>query len=127
MVKKKVKKQVANISVKKSKGWIFWTPRILMIIYIGLISAFALDVFGEYQGLKLILALFMHLIPSIILFIFLAIAWQWEEVGAYLFIFLGVIFGLFFNAFENFAGFSFLVLPIWAIGILFFASNRVRK
>jgi hypothetical protein len=127
MVKKKVKKQTVKAPIKKSKGLAFWAPRILMIIYIGLISSFALDVFGSYQGVKLYLALFIHLIPSIILFIFLAIAWHWEEIGGYLFIALGVIFGLFFNAFDNFAGFSFLVLPIWAVGILFIASNKMKE
>jgi hypothetical protein len=127
MVKKKVKKQTMKVSVKKSPVLLFWAPRILMIIYIGLITAFALNALNNFQGLQLGLALFVKLIPSIILTIFLAIAWNWEEIGAYLFIALGFIFGIFFNAFESFSGFSFLVLPIWAIGLVFFASNKKKS
>jgi hypothetical protein len=127
MVKKKVKKQNIVAKKKESPKWAFWAPRILMIIYIGMVSSFALDVFDSYSGLDLTMAFFMHLIPSIVLFIFLMIAWKWEEVGAYLFIALGVIFGFFFEAFNSFTGFSFLVLPIWVIGALFLVSSKLKE
>jgi len=104
-----------------------WAPRVLTIIFIGLISTFALDVFGEYQGIKLLLALFLHLIPSIILLIFLAIAWHWEIVGGNLLIAAGVIFGFFFNAFQTLDGFMILVLPLWMVGALFLIAHKLNN
>ena len=109
------------------KKVIHWAPRILMIIFIGLLSTLALDVFGEYKGLELLLAFFMHMIPSIILFIFLAIAWHWEIVGGSIFIAMGVVFGFFFNAFQSFPGFMILVLPLWLVGILFLADHKINS
>jgi hypothetical protein len=54
---------------------------------------FALDVFGEGYGFwKTILALLMHLIPTGIILIVLAISWRWEWVGGILFPALGVLY-----------------------------------
>ena len=56
------------------KRFLFWTPRILCLLFAALISLFALDVFGEHQGFwNTTLALLMHLIPTGILLIILAV------------------------------------------------------
>lgn len=126
MVKKKTK---ATRKKKEKDGLnkvIYWAPRVLMIIFIGMISAFALDAFTEYSGISAILAFFIHMVPSIILIIFLMIAWIREKIGFYIFAGLGIIFGVFFNAFTG-AGFFFLVLPIWMIAILFLLSNKLNN
>jgi hypothetical protein len=69
------------------KRLLFWTPRIMAILFALFLSIFALDVFGEgYSLWQTILALFMHLIPVYILLIALALAWRWEWVGAVVFI-----------------------------------------
>ncbi|MFH1452333.1 MAG: hypothetical protein ABIF88_04115 [archaeon] len=113
---------------KNQKKFLYWTPRILGIIFIIFISIFALDVFGEnYKPLQLIIALFMHLIPSIIITIFLIISWKHEKIGGYIFITLGIIFGFFFEAFFHIASFVVLVIPLWIIGILFFLNSRNKK
>jgi hypothetical protein len=62
-------------------------PRILAILFAAFLSLFALDVFGEGYGFwGTIFALFMHLIPSIIVPAALVIAWRWEAVGGILFL-----------------------------------------
>src|SRR5262249_39770619 len=69
---------------------LFWTPRVLGVLFAAFLSLFALDVFGEGYGFwGTILALVMHLIPTLVLLIVLAIAWRWEAVGGILFIALG--------------------------------------
>jgi hypothetical protein len=72
------------------KQWLFWAPRALGILFAVFVSIFALDVFGENYGFwGTVLALVMHLIPTMIVLTALVIAWRWEAVGGILFIALG--------------------------------------
>jgi hypothetical protein len=66
---------------------LFWKPRIAGILFVLFISIFALDVFDAGYGFwETLLALFMHLLPSIALAIAVALAWRrWEWIGAVLF------------------------------------------
>jgi hypothetical protein len=67
---------------KLLKQILFWTPRVAGILFILFLSLFALDIFEMELGFwGTILGLFMHLIPSILLAITLALAWKWEWVG----------------------------------------------
>ena len=69
-----------------SKGLLFWLPRGLSMAFIVFLSLFALDVFGEQQGVwTTLVALSIHLIPSLVLIGVLVVAWRWEWVGAALF------------------------------------------
>ena len=110
------------------KQILFWTPRILGVLFVVFISLFALDVFGEGYGFwRTLLALLIHLIPSIILIIVLVLAWRWEWVGAVLFIGFGVWYLAEARGvspmlyFVIFAGIPFLV------GILFLVGWITRK
>jgi len=68
------------------KNLLFWTPRVAGILFVVFIGIFALDVFGEYDSFwETMLALCMHLLPSILLAIAIGLAWRWEWVGAVLF------------------------------------------
>lgn len=68
------------------KQCLFWTPRVLGILFALFVSLFALDVFGQGYGFwGTLFALFMHLIPVYVLLIALAIGWRWEWAGALLF------------------------------------------
>ena len=72
---------------------LFWTPRVLCILVAIAMSLFALDVFGEGRGVwDTIVALLMHLIPTLIVVIVLLIAWRREWVGAALFTGLGLFY-----------------------------------
>jgi len=62
---------------------LFWAPRVLSVLFIGFLSLFALDVFGEGFGFwRTLAALAVHLIPSLVLIAALVVAWRWEWVGA---------------------------------------------
>ena len=75
------------------KRILFWTPRVLCILFAMFLSLFALDVFSEGYGLgETILALLIHLVPVYIVVIALVIAWRWEWVGAILFIALALFY-----------------------------------
>lgn len=71
---------------KLLKHLLFWTPRVLGLLFALFVSLFALDVFGQGYGFwRTLGALFVHLIPVYVLLIALAIGWRWELVGALLF------------------------------------------
>ena len=72
------------------KRLLYWTPRVLCILFAVFVSLFALDVFSEGYGFwETILALLMHLIPTGIILAVLAVSWRREWVGGILFIALG--------------------------------------
>ena len=69
-----------------TKNILFWTPRIVTILFAIFISLFATDVFNENLNLiDTIIAFLIHLIPTLIILFLLAIAWRWELVGAIIF------------------------------------------
>jgi len=72
---------------------LFWSPRVLCIAFAIFISLLALDVFNEgLSVVKTIAALSMHLIPTAIIVIVLAVSWRWEWVGGVLFVALGILY-----------------------------------
>lgn len=119
-----------------NKNWLFWTPRILAILFIIFLSLFSLDVFdGNYGFWGTILGLFMHNIHSIILLIVLIVAWKHEIVGAICFFLAGIfyystiIFNLIGEEFKWYMIFYPLIIagPAFLIAILFFINSRKKK
>jgi len=111
-----MKKKKTN---KKSNKLLFWLPRGLAIIYILFISLFALDVFGEYNFPEVLVALFMHLIPNLILIALLIVAWKKELIGGVLFIVLGIGFTIYFNTYRQIITMLLISGPLFLIGALF--------
>ena len=111
-----------------SKRLLYWVPRIFTILFAMFVSVFALDVFGEHLPFwRLMLALFLHLIPTFVLLIALALAWRWEWIGAVAYAGLGVFYIC------NFAGrfplLTYVVIagPLFLIGGLFAMNWMLRK
>jgi len=75
-----------------SRG-LYWTPRILSILFIFFLAAMSLDVFR--LGLNFwgtIAAFLKHSLPALILLIVLIISWKYEIVGGIGFILAGIIY-----------------------------------
>jgi hypothetical protein len=71
---------------KFSKRMLFWTPRVLSILFIAFLSIFALDVFdGHHSFWETMLAFVIHQIPVFVLIAALILAWRWEWIGAALY------------------------------------------
>ena len=116
------------------KNLLYWTPRVLVILFTAFISLFALDVFAEgYTFWETLVALFMHLIPSFLLIIALVVAWRWERVGGLLFIGLGILFLFWFggrgdqDVVENWFATLFMPGVMFLTGILFLADQYYRS
>jgi hypothetical protein len=112
------------VTVKKPvKRIVFWMPRILCVLFAVFVSLFALDVFGEGYGFwETLVALLMHLIPTGIVLISLAIAWRWEWIGAILFVALGIWYII--MAWGKFDWITYLLIsgPLFLIGALFLVN-----
>ena len=86
-------KQKPKTKRGKVPRWIYWTPRILSILFLCFLAIFSLDVFepGLSAG-QIALGLFMHNIPVLILLVVLLIAWKYEIVGGIAFILAGLAY-----------------------------------
>jgi len=83
---------MAKRDKKVGKG-IYWTPRILSIIFILFLAMFSLDVFSmEASFGQIMLGLLIHNIPVLILIIILVFAWKYELVGGIAFILAGLLY-----------------------------------
>jgi hypothetical protein len=116
------------IMKKLTKRLLFWTPRILCILFAVFVSLFTLDVLGEGYGFwKTLLALLMQLIPTGIILSVLAISWRWEWVGGIMFNVLGVLYLVMFRG--RFPWSAYLVIsgPLFLIGALFLLNWLCRR
>jgi hypothetical protein len=111
------------------KQVLFWTPRILSVLYAIFISMFALDVFSAGYGFwGTIAALLIHLVPTGVILAVLAIAWRWEWLGGVLFIALGILYLVI--SWVGFPAWSVYVVisgPLFLIGMLFLINWLDRK
>ncbi|MFH1188528.1 MAG: hypothetical protein V1652_01635 [bacterium] len=78
---------------KKRNQFIYWTPRILSLLFIGFLALMSLDVFDMHLGfLQTLGALFMHNIPALILLVIVLAAWKYEIIGGIAFILAGLLY-----------------------------------
>ena len=112
---------------KKIHPFIYWTPRVLGILFVLFLMLFSLDVFdmGLTAG-QIAIGLFMHNIPALILAVILWIAWKYEIVGGIVFILADLTYmalsatrGTFDPWFMALATSLILTVPALLIGILF--------
>ena len=112
---------------KSSKRALFWSPRLLCILFAVFISLFALDVFSEARGFwQTALALSMHLIPTFVLVIVLLVSWRWEWVGAVMFTALAVLYMFAAPRHVNWIAYVCISGPLFLAGALFLL-NWVRR
>lgn len=111
----------------KKLKYLYRAPRILGLVIIAFLAIFALDVFipGRTIGYYVV-ALFMHLIPNIILAVALIIAWKFEKAGAILFLLIGVLMTIFFETYRAPLNFLLISFPIFLIGTLFLLHNFLK-
>lgn len=114
-----------------------WLPRLLCIAAILFIGIFALDSFDpKYTFLQQIQAFLIHIIPNIILLIFLLVAWKQELVGGWIFVILGVFFSIwvFMGNYANnhsvwisLSVIAMITFPFVVVGCLFILSHYLKK
>ncbi|HEV2325473.1 MAG TPA: hypothetical protein VGS10_16090 [Terracidiphilus sp.] len=102
--------------------FLFWSPRILTILFALFLSFFALDVFHEAHGFwSTALALVIHLVPTASILLILAAAWRREWMGTVLFAVLAVLYAR--QALPMHPSWAVAISgPLVAIAALFFAD-----
>lgn len=107
---------------------LFWTPRVLTIVFILFISLFALDSFdGDHSVLEKLGAFLIHLIPSFVLVFLLIISWRHEWIGAIVFFLLGIVYIIFSWGKFNVAAYVSISGPLFLIAILFWLNWMKTK
>lgn len=85
-----------------NKTNIVWVPRVLVILFAGFLSLFALDVFSEGYGLgELVVAFFMHMVPVWVLLLALGVAWKKPVWGGVVYVGLGLVSIMAFNTYRH--------------------------
>jgi hypothetical protein len=108
--------------------FLYWSPRLLSIFFIILLSLFSLDVFGEYQGWAVLPALLMHLVIPVILLVAVIASWKWDLAGAIAFILFAVYYVALVGLGRDWTWYATISGPAVIIGILFLGNwwyNRV--
>ncbi len=101
--------------------------RIAAILFAIFISIFALDVFEEGVSLgQILIALFMHLVPTFVILFILWIAWKKPQIGGVLFILIGSSYFLGAKN-EHILTYLMIVGPPILIGLLFLAGYFTAK
>lgn len=119
--------------VKKVGRFIYWTPRILAILFIIFLALMSLDVISpELSFGQIALGMLMHNIPTIVMLVVLIISWKREIVGGIAFIMAGGAYIVFTAQAElpwyimlSWAG--TIAAPAFLIGILFLVNWFKRR
>lgn len=117
--------------------FIYWTPRVLGILFVLFLMMFSLDIFdGNYGFWGTVVGLFMHNLPAIILAVLLWLSWKREIIGAITFIAAGLLYvglimisGLASGRFEWYMlSYSFIIAgPAILVGVLFLLGWLKKK
>jgi hypothetical protein len=98
--------------------FLFWTPRILTIVFAGFMALFASDVFAEEGDFIRALGSFaMHLIPACIIVVILVLSWKRDWIGGLAFLILAIAYTLY--ARQYLLWILMISLPLLIIGMLF--------
>lgn len=108
--------------------FLFWSPRILTIVFILFLALFAFDSFeGEQSFIMKLGGFFIHLIPNFVLILILIVAWKNEWVGTLAFTLAGLAYVVMF--WGRFPVSTYLIIsgPLFIIAVLFWLNWMNRK
>lgn len=107
---------------------LFWAPRILCLCFAAFISIFAVDVFGAQLGFwNTLLALLIHLIPTWIVLIVLALSWRRGWIAGVVFPSLGVLYLVTFWGKFHWSAYLVISGSLVLLGILFLVDWLSRR
>jgi hypothetical protein len=100
--------------------WLYWTPRILGVLFAVFISLFALDALeGPYGPGPRLVALAVHLVPTALVVAALVVAWRQEGIGALLFLGLGAYYVAISWGHSRWDAYLAVAGPLLVTGLLF--------
>lgn len=107
-----------------------WLPRILGLFGVFFLGIFAFDVFDrDGSTWDIVGAFLLHLIPSALVLLAVALGWRWPVVGGAFFLALAVLYIVLFRGPAG-SWFALVAVPMLLVGILFLTGwmtqNRVQ-
>ena len=110
------------------KNSLYWTPRILTIVFILFLALFAFDVFeGDQSLIKKLGGFLIHLLPNFVLILILIVAWKHEWVGTIAFALAGIAYIVMAWGKFPFAPYLIISGPLFLIAVLFWFNWAGRK
>jgi hypothetical protein len=110
------------------RNGLFWTPRIIVILFALFTMLFSFDVFGEKAPwYRLALGFFMHNIPFIIIMLLLYLSWKRPLLGMHVFIFVMIGLANFVMTHGDFMVLVYLLIPPFIISVLFLFDYFQQK
>lgn len=107
---------------------LYWTPRVLALLFAVFISLFALDVFSEGRGfLETAVALLIHLVPTAVILGVLVLSWKREWIGALFYPVLAILYIVL--AWGKFPMGTYFIIsgPLALTGVLFLVNWRLKS
>lgn len=102
-----------------SEKFLYWTPRVLSLAFVGFLSIFALDVFSEGVSLAALGGFVVHLLPSLVLLAAVLLAWKREWIGAVIFIGFGIFYIWSVGFSRPWSWYASIAGPSLLVGILY--------
>ena len=105
----------------RTSSWLLlWGPRLAGFAVAVFLGLFALDAFNGQPILAALRAFAIHLIPSALVLIVVAIAWRFEWIGALGFIALAVLYAISVHGRADWI--AVISGPLLLVGLLFLLS-----
>lgn len=99
--------------------FLYWTPRILAILFVVFLCFFSLDAFGEFNGWKSVLAVVIHLaIPTVVL-LAVIIAWKKDLLGAIIFCFFAIYYVYMVGPNRHWSWYALISGPALLVAVLY--------
>jgi hypothetical protein len=109
------------------RRWLYWLPRVSVLLFTALISLFSLDVVGMGYGFwETAGAFLIHSIPALLMVAAIYIAWRWEWVGGFFFIAWALFYVVSAQGFGAGVYLMMSGLP-FALGVLFLLNWHFRR
>jgi len=99
-----------------------WSPRILALLFVGLLSLFAFDVFTRPWSPMMIGGFLVHLLPSLGLLTLTLIAWRYPLVGAIAFLGFSLWYVWSVGLGQPWSWYALIAAPAALVGVLFLAD-----
>ncbi|HKZ34732.1 MAG TPA: hypothetical protein VJ179_02595 [Patescibacteria group bacterium] len=99
---------------------LYWSSRILSVLFVLFISFFA-------TSEKSVIGFLIQLIPALIVLVVTLLAWKWERVGGILFYVLGFLYILFAWGYTHFGAYVIISGPMFLLGTLFLLHAKRKN
>jgi len=119
-----IKLKIYNFMKNK---FLYWSPRILSIMFVAFLCLFSFDGFTEFNGWQTIFAIAIHLaIPAVVL-LGTIIAWKRDLVGTAIFFFFALYYVHMVGLNRHWSWYVSISGPAVIVGILFLLSWFQRQ